>query len=106
MRHSFAKHERVMLLVGALQIASGVVWMLFHDPGFGILLATLGFLSAMRPMRDRVQYNAGWMSGRATFVMSMCEAQQRGMRPHEWLIAEAERDGLFFVEVIERDADE
>lgn len=99
MRTHFHVVERIFQFVGAAQMSLGLAFV-FHDDdfAFGVLLMTLGLLTAMRPWRDRLQFNAGWNSGRATFVLSMLEAQQRGMRPHEWLIAEAERDGVLVVE--------
>lgn len=101
MRTQFAAVERAFHVVGCAQVVLGLIFVVFvGDVSFGVLLATIGVLTASRPWRDRAQYNAGWLAGRGAFVLSMMEAQSRGMRPTEWLIAEAERDGVV-VRVIE-----
>lgn len=94
MRRGYTRADRVFQALGVAQAILGLAFVVFAgDVGFGVLLVTVGMLIGVRPWTERVNYNAGWMAGRVAFVLSMGEAQARGMHPIEWLLAEAERDG-------------
>lgn len=40
----------------------------------------------------RTAYSSGWIDGRLSLLLSMHEAQQRGLSVKEWVEAEAQRD--------------
>jgi hypothetical protein len=51
-------------------------------------------LAAGVPYGTHLAYRAGWLEGRIAMMLSMAEAQKRGMTSGEWLAGEAERDGI------------
>lgn len=59
----------------------------------GVLLAIEGLLIGAHRAHLRSAHNYAWIMGRAAMLGSLAEALRRGMRPLDFVIAEAERDG-------------
>jgi hypothetical protein len=57
---------------------------------FGLWAMTAGCMMLIA----RSSYRSGWLEGRTAMLTTMAEARKRGMTSLEWLIAEAERDGI------------
>jgi hypothetical protein len=55
-----------------------------------ICLVVAGLLFVRR--YRRAHYSTGWLDGRLALLLSMQEAQQRGIPVDEWVKAEARRD--------------
>lgn len=57
-----------------------------------VALAGLAGAGVLGPTRRAHAWVDGFDAGRASLWLSAHEAQRRGLRPHEWIEAEAERD--------------
>lgn len=57
------------------------------------LAAGTAMASGIATLRYRkLRYSQGWIEGRTAMLVSMNEAQQRGIPAEEWIRAEAHRD--------------
>jgi hypothetical protein len=56
------------------------------------MFAGAGVLSFAGSLREA--HRTGYLHGRAKMVLSLVEAEQRGMTRLDWLAAEMERDGI------------
>lgn len=105
MRRHYARREVVFRLCGLIQVGFGAAYLIGGHYAFGLSALTVGMLIYAGPWQARCHYNAGWLNGRAAMLSSMIEAQHRGMHPTEWLMAEAERDGVLSVRVTREDGE-
>ncbi len=94
MKHGYTRADRVEHAFGAVQIVLGTSLVFFGELWVAAFILVLGGNMLLRPAVRRDAFNDGWVRGRVAMVLSMSEAQARGMQPVDWLIAEAERDGF------------
>lgn len=89
---------RVGLLTGAGSMALG-----FTETSTGnvivdflarLILVLSVALASWGVLQTRTAWRRGYLHGRQAMMASLVEAIQRGMPPHEWVLAEAERDLL------------
>src|SRR5690349_12945988 len=82
----------VYLIVGVVNVGLGLLdlvkWHLYLD-AFPAISAGLVFV--VFAWHVRLMYRMGWQRGRRELINSMGEAQQRGLSPREWIMAEIER---------------
>lgn len=64
----------------------------------GIVLIALGLVQALGILAKRAAYYCGWMEGRSNLILSMGEAQRRGMRPGDFMVSVMEKDTAMTVE--------
>ena len=88
--------ERVSLVVGALIIASVVLYIATGNYAAAVLSITVAVHVIMLPRLTRQARENGWMAGRAAMAGTLAEALRRGLSPGEWIMAELERDGVQF----------
>jgi hypothetical protein len=89
---------RVLVLDAALFVIAVTAWVVLaelHGWWRGVAAVIIGLQlgrAGIVSYRRAAAYRSGWLRGRSQFVMSMAEAQRRGLPAGDWLLLEASRD--------------
>lgn len=90
------------LVAWAIVTGSALGLMIAHSYALAAYLTVIGLFLLWTPVLVRRAFRQGWLAGRKAMLLSIPEAQRRGMNFSEWVTAEAERDGAQVV-VVEKD---
>lgn len=81
----------------AIETALAISDVIVGDYLLAVTFACVAVVFAIQPWSAANSYRHGWLQGRAALLRSQFEAQQRGLSYLEWVVAEAERDGIELV---------
>jgi hypothetical protein len=89
--------RRVMITDAVLAVLAfaALITAGLQGPWVGLARMTLGVFvgaSLFAATRRALSYRSGWLDGRVAMMVSMQEAQLRGMSAEEWLEGEMQRD--------------